>query len=89
MVAGGVDIAIGDFDIDKVPVARCVVTDLRSASVRVAIRICPRRATDKIQRRQIVFVGGQQRINFRFDCRREARIGNDTGDLMAFIAPSE
>src|SRR5438309_232467 len=89
VVAGGVDIAVGDFNVGEVPVACGVVTDLCAVTVGVAILVCPSGAADKIRRRQVIFVGGEQRVDFLFDYRCETRIGDDANDFVAFIAPRE
>ena len=89
MVTGGGDIAVSDFDIDNMPVTGCIVADLRAGSVGVTILVRSCGPADKIRCGQIIFVGGEQRIDFAFNYRREARVGNDTDNLVAFVAPGQ
>src|SRR5581483_4420277 len=88
-LAGGLEVAVGELDVDEVPVARGLVANFGRLAVGVAILVRPGRAADEIGRSEIVFVRGEQSVDFLFRRRREPRVGARAGNLVAAVAPGK
>src|SRR5512135_1223732 len=89
MDAGCVDVTVGDFDIDEVPIACSLVSYFRIETVGVAIFIRPSGAVNEVRRGQVITVSREERVDLLSNRRREAGVGDDADNLVAFIAPGK